>query len=61
MWTDLPESQISDFLVTVSHDNGIQYVRKSYLTVMNFLVARGYEVERYDENKQEVDLKKVNS
>jgi len=61
MWTDLPESQISDFLVTVSQDNGIQYVRKSYLTVMNFLVARGYEIERYDENKQEVDLKKVNA
>ncbi len=51
MWSDLPESEIS----------GHQYVRKSYLTVMNFLVARGYEIERLDEKKQEVDLKKVNA
>jgi hypothetical protein len=57
VWTDLPESQISDFLVSTSSTNGIQYVLKSYLTVMNFLVARGYEVERWDERNQEVDLK----
>jgi hypothetical protein len=61
MWSDLPKSEISDFTVSTSNDNGRQYVRKSYLTVMNFLVARGYEIERLDEKKQEVDLKKVNA
>ncbi|CAM4771018.1 unnamed protein product [Rotaria magnacalcarata] len=61
MWTDLPESQISDFVVVTSHSNGIEYVRKSYLTVMNFLVSKGYEIERWDEHKEEVDLKKMNT
>ncbi|CAF0953950.1 unnamed protein product [Adineta steineri] len=59
MWTDLPESDINDFFVVTSSANGIQYVRKSYLTVMNFLIEQGYEIERWDEKKQEVDLKKV--
>ncbi len=58
-WTDLPESEISDFYTFISHQHEIQYVKKSYLTVMNFLVTRGYEIERWDEKKQEVDLKKV--
>ena len=58
VWTDLPESQISDFHATTLNTTGIQYVLKSYLTVMNFLVARDYEVERWDERNQEVDLKK---
>jgi hypothetical protein len=58
-WTDLPESEISDFGIFTSPINGIQYVKKSYLTVMNFLVGRGYEIERLDQRKQEVHLKKV--
>jgi len=59
VWTDLPESEISDFIVYTSGTNGIQYVQKSYLTVMNFLVDRGYEIERWNEKNQEVNLKKV--
>ncbi|CAF1090883.1 unnamed protein product [Rotaria sp. Silwood1] len=45
MWTDLPESHISDFLVCTSNFNGIQ----------------GYDIERWDKKNQEVDLKKVNT
>jgi hypothetical protein len=61
IWSDLPESQNSGFLVSLPNDQGIQYVLKSCLTVMNWLVANGYEIERWNEMKQEADLKKVHT
>jgi hypothetical protein len=61
LWYDLPESNDNHFPVTVFNDQGHKYVIKSYLTLMNWLVAKGYDVERWDETKQEVDLKKVHT
>jgi len=60
-WYDLPETFGSNFPVTERNDLGHKYVIKSYLTLMNWLVANGYDVERWDETKQEVDLKKVHT
>lgn len=61
MWSDLPESSNSGFGVSTLSDDGMQYVLKSCLTVMNWLVNKGYEVERWNQTNQEVDLKKVHT
>jgi hypothetical protein len=61
MWSDLPESQNSGFPISALNDQGNQYVVKSCLTVMNWLVANGYEIEQWNEMEQEASLKKVHT
>jgi len=61
LWNDLPESKNSGFSLSVLDDQGCQYVMKSCLTVMNWLVANGYEIERWNEIEQDADLKKVHT
>jgi hypothetical protein len=61
LWHDLPESKNSGFSLSLINDHGSQYVIKSCLTVMNWLVANGYEIERWNEIEQEADLKKVHT
>jgi hypothetical protein len=60
-WNDLLESKDSDFEVSEADEEGIEYVLKSFLTVMNWLVLHGYEIEHWDEKKQEANLKKVHT
>jgi hypothetical protein len=50
-WDHLPESEDSDFDVSARNSEGIQYVLKSFLRVMNWLVANRYDVEQWDEKK----------
>ncbi len=61
LWSDLPESHNSGFSVSVLNNEGNQYVLKSCLTVMNWLLANGYEIERWNEMEEEADLKKVHT
>jgi len=48
---DLPEAEDSYFDVSPINSEGIQYVLKSFLPIMNWLVVNGCDVEQWDEKK----------
>ena len=57
-WKDVPEYKASGFMIVGSYMD-YKYVVKPLVTVINYLISQGYELEEWNKQTQKASMKKV--